>query len=200
MMMKRLMSILAILALLVSPALVQDHPAAAETAKTQSAPMETAEAAEAADATAEPLPTRAPKDGMPYLLDDNDAAPVKLSDWEGKVTFLNFFTTWCGYCKLEMPDLKQLQQEYGDNLRVVLVHIPDGEDEADARAYLEKEGLTDLDFVEDNGFFRFGLKMQGYPMSLIIDAEGYASGVYRGYMDIDTMREAVRRAGAVEET
>lgn len=151
----------------------------------------------APSATASPAATTAPNDsGMPFLLDDNDGAPVKLSDWKGLPTYLNFFTTWCGYCKAEMPDLKALQEKYGENLRVVLVHVPSGEDEQTARDYLAANGLDQMNFVEDNGFFEYMYGISGFPMSVIIDKDGYLSSVYSGAIDSDTMAEAVEKAGA----
>lgn len=147
--------------------------------------------------TVTPMPTTPPNEaGMPYLLDDYPVAPVKLSDWKGTPLYLNFFTTWCTYCRGEMEDLKNLQAEYGENLNVVLVHVPSGEDEATARAYLKEEGLDHLNFVEDNGFFTYMFGIQGFPVSVIADADGYLSGYYPGAIDADTMRQAVELAGA----
>ena len=184
--MKRLLSILAILSLMMTPAL-------AENAATEAAD------APSSEITSAPRATTPPKDDRhPYLLDDFDSAPVQLSQWKGKPTYLNFFTTWCTYCRAEMQDLKQLQKEFGDSLRVVLVHIPANEDEATAKAYLEKEGLSDLDFVEDNGFFQYMYNIQGFPLSVIVDSEGYLSSFYSGVIDANTMREAVIAAGAKE--
>ena len=150
------------------------------------------------DAAVTPMPTTPPNaQGMPYLLDDYPSAPVTLSEWKGTPTYLNFFTTWCTYCRGEMQDLKALQERYGEGLRVVLVHVPSGEDEATARAYLEKEGLADLAFVEDNGFFTYMYGIQGFPVSVIMDAEGHLTAYYPGAIDAATMEAAVQAAGAV---
>ena len=135
--------------------------------------------------------------GRPYLLDDWEDAPVTLSEWKGKVTFLNFFTTWCTYCQREMPDLKALQEKYGDALRVVLVHIPSGENEETARAFLKENDLEDLTFVEDNGFFAYMYDIEGYPLSVVMDAEGYLSDYFPRAIEAATMEEAVIAAGVV---
>ena len=154
-------------------------------------------AAAESPAAATPMPTTPPNAaGMPYILDDYAIAPVKLPDWQGTVTYLNFFTTWCTYCRMEMQDLKTLQAEYGDNLRVVLVHIPSGEDEATARAYLEKEGLADMNFVEDNGFFSYMFGINSFPISVIIDADGYLANYVPGMISLEQMRQVVEQAGA----
>lgn len=150
------------------------------------------------EADVTPMPTTPPNDqGKPYVLDDYDTAPVTLSQWKGTPTLLNFFTTWCPWCVKEMPDFLELQQAYGDNLRVVLVHIPSGEDEATARAFIEEQGLTELGFVEDNGFFAYMYSVSGFPYTVVIDAEGYLSSTHVGKMEPDVMRQAVEAAGAV---
>lgn len=150
------------------------------------------------EADVTPMPTTPPNDqGKPYVLDDYDTAPVTLSQWKGTPTLLNFFTTWCPWCVKEMPDFLELQRAYGDNLRVVLVHIPSGEDEATARAFIEEQGLTELGFVEDNGFFAYMYSVSGFPYTVVIDAEGYLSSTHVGKMEPDVMRQAVEAAGAV---
>ena len=156
--------------------------------------------AAAEDPAVTPQPTTPPnEDGFPYVLDDFDMAPVKFSEWKGTTTYLNFFTTWCTYCRQEMQDLKELQQEYGDSLSVVLVHVPSGEDEATARAYLEKEGLSDMNFVEDNGFMSYIYGVEAFPTSAVIDADGYLSFYYAGLIPKDAMIQIVEQAGAVRQ-
>lgn len=181
--MKRLIPLLLVLMLLTSCAVAED-PAVT--------------AVPEATAAVTPMPTTPPNAaGMPYVLDDYPYAPVQFSEWKGTPTYLNFFTTWCTYCRQEMQDLKELQAEYGDSLRVILVHVPSGEDEATARAYLEKEGLADMNFVADNGFISYLYGVNGFPTSVIIDEEGYLFAYYSGLISADTMRQAVEAVGAV---
>jgi thiol-disulfide isomerase/thioredoxin len=44
----------------------------------------------------------------------SEKKPVKLADYKGKVLLLNFWATWCGPCRMEMPELVQMQQKYAD--------------------------------------------------------------------------------------
>lgn len=50
---------------------------------------------------------------------------VKLSDYEGKVVILNFWATWCGPCKMEIPDMIDLREDYGDDLEIFGVALDD---------------------------------------------------------------------------
>ena len=55
-------------------------------------------------------PKTAPLD---FVVKDMNGADVKLADYKGKVVMLNFWATWCGPCKVEIPMFIDLQQRYG---------------------------------------------------------------------------------------
>jgi thiol-disulfide isomerase/thioredoxin len=48
-----------------------------------------------------------------------DGRTVSSADWRGKVTIVNFWATWCGPCRAEIPDLVALQKKYGEHLQVI---------------------------------------------------------------------------------
>jgi peroxiredoxin len=61
-----------------------------------------------------------------FELADLNGKPVKLSDYHGKAVVVNFWATWCGPCKTEMPWLVDLQQKYGpDGLQILGVAMDD---------------------------------------------------------------------------
>lgn len=70
-------------------------------------------AAAACDADAKPA-------DLNFTLQDMDGQDVDLTAYEGKVILLNFWATWCGPCKIEIPGFVELQEEYGDEGLVVL--------------------------------------------------------------------------------
>ena len=101
---------------------------------------------------------------------------VRLADLRGKVVLLNFWATWCGPCREELPVLNRLQEAYGPlGLAVVLVS---DEDAATVKAYTDALGfplaptnalLTDPDAVPEP--FRRSLDVR--PVSFVLDRGGY---------------------------
>src|ERR1700726_2994078 len=61
-----------------------------------------------------------------FQLDGVDGKPLSLASVRGKVVLLNFWATWCGPCRAEIPDLVTLQEKYRDRLQVIGI----SEDEA----------------------------------------------------------------------
>ena len=68
----------------------------------------------------------APVANLDFTLKDMNGAEVKLADLKGKVVLLNFWATWCGPCRLEIPWFVELQETYKDQgLRVVGISVDD---------------------------------------------------------------------------
>lgn len=59
-------------------------------------------------------PAKAALDIFNVALPDLDNKPRKLSEWRGKILVVNFWATWCGPCRDEMPEFMQLQHQYRD--------------------------------------------------------------------------------------
>ena len=141
-----------------------------------------------------PVPTNAK--GMPYLLNDDERSPIVFSEQKGKVVYLNFFTSWCPYCVQELGDLKKLQEKYGEDLALILVHVPDNDPEETARQYLKDNGYDTLRMAEDGNFFLTNYyQLEGYPLSVVIDKEGYLAIYQPGALTFDQMEQAVQSAG-----
>ncbi|MGQ0732549.1 MAG: TlpA family protein disulfide reductase [Acidobacteriota bacterium] len=109
---------------------------------------------------------------LDFSIKDLDGQQVKLSSFKGKVILLNFWATWCGPCKAEIPGFVELQAKYPNDLVVIGYSVDD--DEPKARAFAKQfkmnypillgEGRED---VQD----AYG-PIWGIPASFIISRDG----------------------------
>lgn len=121
-----------------------------------------------------------------FTVYDAEGNAVTLDSLKGKPIVLNFWASWCGPCKSEMPDFEKVYAEYGDRVTFAMVNMTDGQRETQekAQAHIDKEGFTfpvyfDLDQDAANTY-----GVSAIPTTYVIDADGnlvaYASGAISG--------------------
>jgi len=72
-----------------------------------------------------------------------DGQPVKLSDFSGKPVIINFWASWCGPCKSEMPDFQKVYEAYGDRVDFLMLNMTYGDETIEvARTFVEESGYT----------------------------------------------------------
>ena len=107
-----------------------------------------------------------------------------MSDLRGKVILLNFWGTWCGPCRMELPDFVKLYDKYNkDGLEIVGITIRRGESIKDVAKFQEQWGLNYLLLNDINGnevsevtmaySQAIGQMINGIPTTLVIDREGF---------------------------
>lgn len=197
----RLLFIALALALLLSVTgcAAAEQPTATATPIASATPQPTAQPevpAAGAMTLATPEPMTLNDKGMPYLTFDDPSFPMTFSDLKGKVIYLNFFTSWCYYCKVEMPELLKLDQAYGDDLAVVLIHVPSNDTKEAGEQYLKDNGFDSMRMVEDKDMILTQMyQLEGFPLSVVIDKDGYLSTYQPGAMTYEQMESAVKTAG-----
>ena len=117
-----------------------------------------------------------------------DGKPVHLADLKGQVVVVNFWATWCGPCKEEMPSLARLQKDYAEKpFKVVAISVDRLEDTPKAIDFLKANG--GLSFYNDPGYkVVFGLnpRPEGIPTTVIYDKQGRERARLSGGADWST--------------
>ena len=106
-----------------------------------------------------------------FVLKDERNIPVKMADYKGKVVIVNFWATWCGPCKVEIPDFVKLYAEYKDKgLVIVGISIDDSPEQLQAFMKEYKMNYPVLQMTPDveSAWGPF----YGYPTSLIVARDG----------------------------
>ncbi len=106
-----------------------------------------------------------------FELKDLSGKYVSLSDFKGKVVFLNFWATWCGPCRIEMPSMQEvytLLKHRG--FEIVAVNLQ--ESEKTVQKFVDELGLTFTILLDSNGRVGSMYGARSIPTTYIIDREG----------------------------
>ena|SRR5215212_5760049 len=122
--------------------------------------------------------TSAPQEGQTapeFTLRTLDGAEVRLSELRGKVVVINFWATWCGPCREEMPLLEQAKQEReADGLVILAVNVQ--ESDGQVRPFVERLGLTYPIGMDKNGSLARRYEVRSYPTTYFIGRDGTIEG------------------------
>lgn len=134
-----------------------------------------------------PLPSQALEAGQPLpvaSVPGAEAAPVALHDGKARLTYIDFWASWCGPCRKSMPWMNQMQQKFGPKgLRIVAVNL-DAQREDATRFLQEVPARVQLGFdPAGDTARRFGV--QAMPTSVLVGADGKVLEVHRGFRDGD---------------
>ncbi|MCI5773922.1 MAG: redoxin domain-containing protein [Erysipelotrichaceae bacterium] len=124
-----------------------------------------------------------------FTLKTNKGNTVTLSDIKDQHVVLTFFRTWCGYCKQEIADLKELQKQY-PQIQFYLVTSPNMDRELD-EAGIEKwlaDNDIDIEVIYDeNNQVHSMYGVQGFPSAFFFDDDQSVYGYVPGYVQHDQM-------------
>jgi len=106
-----------------------------------------------------------------FTLKGMDGKDVALADAHGKVVFLNFWATWCGPCRAEVPDLVDLQSRYTGRLKVIGLNVDD-DDPEEIQKYVKETGINyPVAMAPADLRMQYG-GIPALPTSFVLDTEG----------------------------
>jgi len=141
-----------------------------------------------------PETTEAPQALAPdFTMYDIDGNALKLSDFRGKPVILNFWASWCGPCKAEMPDFEEAYKTYGDQVQFLIVNLTDGSSETveSASGYIADQGYTFPVYYDTTMEGAVGYNVYAIPVSFFIDAEGVVRASNEGMISADVLESNI---------
>ncbi|WP_059005380.1 redoxin family protein [Bittarella massiliensis (ex Durand et al. 2017)] len=139
-----------------------------------------------------------------FTLVDQNGKTHTLSEYRGKVVFLNFWATWCGPCQREMPDVQALYEKYGENSGDVVVlgvanpksaKYPRNQDVSreEVVSFLQKNGYDYPVVMDETGAVFNGYGVTAFPTTYMIDRDGNLFGYVPGMLTRSVMEQIVQQ-------
>lgn len=128
-----------------------------------------------------------------FTLVDQFGNTHTLSDYKGKTVFLNFWATWCGPCRAEMPEIQEIYEEYGSNESDVIIlgvaspaYGREGSID-DIKSFLDENNYTYPVAMDEGGLMAYTYGINAYPTTFMINADGNVYGYVPGQITKDIM-------------
>jgi thiol-disulfide isomerase/thioredoxin len=106
---------------------------------------------------------------------DLNGRPVSLSEFRGKIVFLNFWTTWCFDCRIEMPVMEKLHQKFKNN-DFAMVTINLQEPVSQVKQFFKDYGLTFSALLDSDGEVGAHFRITAIPTTFILNKQGIIIG------------------------
>jgi cytochrome c biogenesis protein CcmG/thiol:disulfide interchange protein DsbE len=101
-----------------------------------------------------------------------DEQSYEVGGKQGKLSFVNFWASWCGPCELEAPDLQRLHEQYGETIQLYGVNATKYDKERAARDFVNEHEFTFPILMDREGDVTKQYKVDTFPTTFLIDSEG----------------------------
>jgi cytochrome c biogenesis protein CcmG/thiol:disulfide interchange protein DsbE len=117
-----------------------------------------------------------------FSLNDASGKPIKLSDFKGKVVLLNFWATWCGGCKVEIPELIEFQSKYKSGGLEVVGVSTDTDGWKVVKPFVAEKKINYTILLGDDDICKL-YGVDAMPETLLIDREGRIAASHEGVLE-----------------
>lgn len=151
--------------------------------------LQVTEEAKADSEQAEENTTKAPD----FSMTDRSGQPRNLQSFVGKPIVLNFWASWCGPCKMELPDFQAAYEEYDGEVEFLMVNMADGMRETKEKAleFMESEGYTLPVYFDSLQSGAYAYSVYSLPTIYFIDKEGNIVAGAEGMLDAASLEKGI---------
>lgn len=148
---------------------------------------------EASEGTGEAAGTSAVEKAPDFTVYDIDGDAVSLSDFIGKPVVINFWASWCGPCKMEMPEFEEKHKELGGDVHFLMVNMTDGNRETreTAISFIEESGYTFPIYLDTDQDAAYTYGVYSIPSTYFIGADGTAVAMAQGAIDSSVLERGI---------
>lgn len=136
------------------------------------------------------VPSRTATDFTVYT---ENGEEVLLSSFKGKPIVVNFWTTWCGYCKLEMPYFNTIYQKEKENVTFLMINETVQDEKQEAINYIKQEKYEFPVYYDTKGNAANAYKVTGYPVTIFINKNFEIQKIHQGAISQDRLQTYINQ-------
>jgi len=126
-----------------------------------------------------------------FTLSDSKGAPIRLSDYKGKVVLLDFWATWCHGCNIEIPWYMEFQQKYKDKGLTVIGVAMDDDGWKSVKPFSDEKKINYIIVVGNEGLAKeYGV--DNLPVTLLIDRDGKIAVSHAGMVEKEAFEKEIQ--------
>ena len=126
-----------------------------------------------------------------FTLADQTGKQVKLSDFKGKVVLLNFWATWCGPCKVEIPWFIEFQKTYENKDLVILGVSLDEDGWTSVKPYMDEKKMNYRVLAGNDDVAKNYGGVESLPTTFLIDKEGRIAATHVGLISKSAYKKEI---------
>ncbi|MBE6813498.1 MAG: redoxin domain-containing protein [Ruminococcaceae bacterium] len=130
-----------------------------------------------------------------FTVYDADGNAHKLSDYKGKPVVVNFWASWCGPCKIELPAFQDKWEEYGDQVEFLMVNLVDNASETltSAQNFLATTDYTFPVYFDTEQSAAYTYSIYSIPTTIFVDVDGNLVNTAKGMLSHTTLDQYIQQ-------
>lgn len=154
---------------------------------------QTTQTAQAEDSSAAEQETQSQVAAPDFTVYDENGKAVRLSNYFGKPVVLNFWASWCGPCKMEMPHFQEKYEALNGDVQFLMVNMTDGSRETveTASSFIDENSYTFPVYYDTQSDAAITYGASSLPMTIFIDSSGNVVAHATGAIDSETLQNGI---------